>query len=29
MPRFDYLSVEELEAAYVYLTAFPPQPGPK
>ncbi len=25
MPRFDYLSPEELEAAYVYLTAYPPQ----
>lgn len=29
MPRFDYLSTEELEAAYVYLVAFPPQAGPK
>jgi len=25
MPRFDYLSPEELSAAYVYLTAYPPQ----
>jgi mono/diheme cytochrome c family protein len=25
MPRFDYLSETELEAAYVYLTAFPPR----
>jgi mono/diheme cytochrome c family protein len=25
MPRFDYLSPEELEAAYVYLTAYPPR----
>ena len=25
MPRFDYLTPEELEAAYVYLTAYPPQ----
>lgn len=29
MPRFDYLSTEELEAAYVYLVAFPPQAGAK
>jgi mono/diheme cytochrome c family protein len=29
MPRFGYLTTEELEAAYVYLIAFPPQPGPK
>jgi len=25
MPRFDYLTPEELEAAYVYLTVYPPQ----
>ena len=25
MPRFDYLTTEELEAAYVYLTAYPPR----
>jgi mono/diheme cytochrome c family protein len=25
MPRFDYLTPEELEAAYLYLTAYPPQ----
>lgn len=29
MPRFGYLTTEELEAAYVYLIAFPPEPGPK
>jgi mono/diheme cytochrome c family protein len=26
MPRFNYLKPEELEAAYIFLTAFPPQP---
>jgi len=26
MPHFDYLSTHELEAAYVYLTAYPPVP---
>jgi mono/diheme cytochrome c family protein len=29
MPRFDYLATEELEAAYVFLIAFSPEPGPK
>lgn len=27
MPHFDYLSVAELEAAYAYLTAYPPAPA--